>query len=137
MKNEHREKYEELNRRFGVAWNKESPKFVNETLISLVQKYVEDEYFNNIRLGLWDGLAVAFAAYNDRSGLSLAEMVCMQKQAARTLVHKTYFIVKVNSDAITEIVEVLLEEEILESEQAPEIKPYHFLLRGVDYFKNK
>lgn len=82
MNSEHEKKYNDLCKRFGLAWNTGSPRLVNETLASLTQKHEADPHMNNVPLRLWDSLAIAFLSYNRGSGLSLAEAVCMQKHAA-------------------------------------------------------
>ena len=85
----HIEKYDALCMKHGVAWNKNSPRLVGETLGSLHRKYIEDEHLNNVPLRRWDMLAAAFLALHRGTGLSLAEAVCMQKNAARQLLENT------------------------------------------------
>ena len=80
--------YEALCQKHGVAWDEDSPRFVNETLESITEKYQKDEYLNNVPLRYWDDLAISFLAYNRRSGLSLSQVVCMQKHAARRLIEE-------------------------------------------------
>lgn len=91
MSKEHYDKYEALCNKYGVKWKEESPSLV---LVSSVEKlkqlYDEDPWLNNIPLRRWDMLALAFLSYNKRTGLSLAEAVCMQKHAARRLLERTY-----------------------------------------------
>lgn len=82
---EHEQKYEALCEKHGVAWDKHSPKLVDETLDSLRAKYAEDEHLNNVPLKLWDALAFGFSACNPGHPLSLSEGVCMQKHAAKKL----------------------------------------------------
>ena len=129
MNTEHMEKYKGLNRKFGVAWDLDSPKFVKETPVSLVEKYVEDKYFNNIKLGYWDHLAISFAAYNNRSGLSLSEMVCMQKQAARDLAESIYFIVDERNITYTKVIGTVTRATIMKLEEGFSI------IKGTEYFK--
>ena len=82
---EHEQKYHDMCRKYGVKWNDDSPRFVNETKESLAQKYKEDKHLNNVPLALWDNLARSFTMYGGR-GLSLSEAVCVQKHAALELI---------------------------------------------------
>lgn len=79
---EHYEKYEALCKKHGLSWDDKSPRLIGETKESLMQKYLQDPNLNNIQLAKWDSLALAFKMYNRNTGLSLAELVCMQKHAA-------------------------------------------------------
>lgn len=88
MDQKHEEKFRGLNEQFGMVWTEETPKLVGVTLAELTEKLKEDEHLNNIPLGLWDRMAEHFMAVNPGHGLSLADAVCMQKQAARDLVDK-------------------------------------------------
>ena len=83
---EHEQKYEDLCKRFGIAWTDKSPKLVRETTDSLREKHAQDRHLNNVPLALWDGLAYSFMVYNRGSRLSLAEVVCMEKHAAMKLI---------------------------------------------------
>lgn len=85
----HEEKYEQMCQKYGVAWSKESPKRVGETLESLREKHKKDRHLNNVPLDRWDRLAVSFLAYNYHSGLSMSEVVCMEKHAAIKLLKET------------------------------------------------
>jgi hypothetical protein len=85
----HYQKYEGMCQKYHVAWEVSSPRLVGETLESLILAYQQDKYFNTIPLRNWDSLAYGFLAFNPRSGLSLAEAVCMQKHAAEKLVLET------------------------------------------------
>ena len=85
----HEQKYDALNKKHHIKWDKKSPKLVGETLSSLRKKYKEDPNLNNVPLRRWDTIASAFLALNRRSGLSLAEAVCMQKHAAIDLIKRT------------------------------------------------
>jgi len=87
MNKEHENKYRELNKKYGVRWNEKSPRLVGETLESLKANLEADENLNNVMLVRWDNLAKSFLFLNG-GGLSLAEAVCMQKQAARDLCMK-------------------------------------------------
>lgn len=87
MSKEHYEKYEGLCNKYGVVWR--SPSLVN-SVAQLKRLYDEDPCLNNIPLKRWDMLANCFLSYNKRTGLSLAEAVCMQKHAAIRLLEKTY-----------------------------------------------
>ena len=86
MSKEHYEKYETLCKKYGVKWT--SPSLVD--VAQLKRLYDEDPWLNNIPLKRWDVLANCFLCHNKRSGLSLAEAVCMQKHAAIRLLEKTY-----------------------------------------------
>ena len=81
-----KEKY--LCEKWGVAWDKNSPELVGETLESLTNKYKKDPVLNNVPLNRWDTLAISFLAYNRMANLSLAEAVAMQKCAAIELIEK-------------------------------------------------
>ena len=87
MSKEHYDKYESLCKKYGVKWT--SPIFV-DSVAELKRLYDEDPWLNNIPLRRWDALANSFLFYNKRTGLSLAEAVCMQKHAARRLLEETY-----------------------------------------------
>ena len=87
MSKEHYNKYETLCNKYGVKWT--SPLLV-DSVDELKRKYDEDPWLNNISLRRWDNLANCFLCYNKRTGLSLAEAVCMQKHAARRLLERTY-----------------------------------------------
>ena len=78
----HYDKYEELCKKYGVVWNKDSPRLVGETLESLRKKHKEDKHLNNIPLRFWDNLARCLMP---RTGLSLSQCVCMEKHAAKKL----------------------------------------------------
>jgi adenine-specific DNA methylase len=84
---EHYDKYEALCNKYGVKW--ESPSLV-DSVEKLKRLYDEDKWLNNIPLIRWDVLANCFLSYNKRTGLSLAEAVCMQKHAAIRLLERTY-----------------------------------------------
>lgn len=85
---EHIIKYDRLCHKHGLAWNEKSPRLVNESLESLIEKFKEDPHLNNVPLKLWDHLAYSFLCFNQSSSLSLSEAVCMQKHAARKLIKK-------------------------------------------------
>lgn len=87
MSKEHYNKYEELCNKYGVKWT--SPHLV-DSVAELKRRYDEDPWLNNIPLRRWDMLANSFLHHNKRTGLSLAEAVCMQKHAAIRLLEKTY-----------------------------------------------
>ena len=89
MSKEHYDKYEALCNKYGVKWREESPPLVN-SVEELKRLYDEDQLLNNIPLRQWDILANCFLLYNKRTGLSLAEAVCMQKHAAIRLLERTY-----------------------------------------------
>lgn len=92
MKKEHHDKYETLCKKHGVKWNEDSVRFVGlDDVQQLVEKYIADPYLNNIPLYLWDILAMSFLSYNQNSKLSLSEVVCMQKHAARKLVKEVMY----------------------------------------------
>jgi hypothetical protein len=80
-------KYENLCKQYGVKWDADSPRLIGETIESLTAKYQADPHLNNVPIKAWDILAYSFKVYNDYTGLSLSELVCMQKHAAITLVH--------------------------------------------------
>ena len=94
---EHEAKYRKLNARFHLIWYEDSPRLVGQTLESLIRNAKEDPHLNNIPLVRWDRLAKAFLAYTD-ARLSLAEAVCMQKQAARDLVERCSNASPINND---------------------------------------
>lgn len=87
MSKEHYDKYEALCNKYGVKW--ESPSLV-DSVEELKRLYDEDKWLNNIPLRRWDVLANCFLCNNKRTGLSLAEAVCMQKHAAIRLLERTY-----------------------------------------------
>ena len=87
MSKEHYEKYEALCNKYGVKWT--SPVLV-DSVEKLKTLYDEDPWLNNIPLRRWDALAECFLLNNKRTGLSLAEAVCMQKHAAIRLLERTY-----------------------------------------------
>ena len=87
MSKEHYDKYETLCNKYGVVWR--SPVLV-DSVEDLRRKYDEDQWLNNIPLKRWDALANCFLLNNKRTGLSLAEAVCMQKHAAIRLLERTY-----------------------------------------------
>ena len=87
MSKEHYDKYEALCNKYGVKWI--SPSLV-DSVAELKRLYDEDPHLNNIPLKRWDALANCFLRYNKRTGLSLAEAVCMQKHAAIRLLERTY-----------------------------------------------
>ena len=87
MSKEHYDKYEELCNKYGVKWR--SPILV-DSVAELKRLYDEDPLLNNIPLKRWDKLANCFLLNNKRTGLSLAEAVCMQKHAAIRLLERTY-----------------------------------------------
>ena len=87
MSKEHYDKYETLCNKYGVVWR--SPILV-DSVEELKRRYDEDPRLNNIPLKRWDALANCFLSYNKRTGLSLAEAVCMQKHAAIRLLERTY-----------------------------------------------
>ena len=87
MSKEHYNKYEALCNKYGVKWS--SPSLVS-SVEELKRLYDEDPWLNNIPLKRWDALANSFLFYNKRTGLSLAEAVCMQKHAAIRLLERTY-----------------------------------------------
>lgn len=87
MSKEHYDKYEMLCNKYGVKWR--SPILV-DSVDELKRLYDEDQHLNNIPLKRWDKLANCFLLNNKRTGLSLAEAVCMQKHAARRLLERTY-----------------------------------------------
>lgn len=87
MSKEHYNKYEALCNKYGVKWR--SPILV-DSVDELKRLYDEDQHLNNIPLKRWDKLANCFLLFNKRTGLSLAEVVCMQKHAARRLLERTY-----------------------------------------------
>jgi len=83
-------KYRALNEKYHVAWNEKSPMNVNVLNVEALRRlYEQDEHLNNISLRQWDSLAISFLAQHRNCGLSLAEAVCMQKQAARDLLLRT------------------------------------------------
>lgn len=91
MSKEHYDKYEALCNKHGVKWREESPSLVLvDSVEELKRLYDEDKWLNNIPLRRWDMLAIAFLSNNKRTGLSLAEAVCMQKHAAIRLLERTY-----------------------------------------------
>ena len=87
MSKEHYDKYEALCNKYGVKWR--SPSLV-DSIEELKRLYDEDPFLNNIPLRRWDFLANCFLLHNKRTGLSLAEAVCMQKHAAIRLLERTY-----------------------------------------------
>ena len=87
MSKEHYDRYEALCNKYGVVWK--SPSLVSN-IGELKRLYDEDPRLNNIPLRRWDALAICFLSYNKRTGLSLAEAVCMQKHAAIRLLERTY-----------------------------------------------
>ena len=87
MSKEHYDKYEALCNKYGVKWR--SPILV-DSVDELKRLYDEDPWLNNIPLKRWDKLANCFLLNNKRTGLSLAEAVCMQKHAAIRLLEETY-----------------------------------------------
>ena len=87
MSKEHYDKYEALCNKYGVVWK--SPVLV-DSIEELKRLYDEDPWLNNIPLRRWDALAECFLLNTKRSGLSLAEAVCMQKHAAIRLLERTY-----------------------------------------------
>ena len=88
MSKEHYDKYEALCNKYGVKWT--SPPPLVSSVEELKRLYDKDPWLNNIPLRRWDNLANCFLFYNKRTGLSLAEVVCMQKHAAIRLLEKTY-----------------------------------------------
>jgi len=88
MSKEHYQKYEALCKKYGVVWR--SPLLGVDSVEELKRLYDEDPRLNNIPLKRWDVLAICFLSYNNRTGLSLAEAVCMQKHAAIRLLERTY-----------------------------------------------
>lgn len=88
ISNEHVNTYRALCRDHGVKWDEESPRLIGETLDSMLTKYQEDAHLNNVALQRWDNLAFAFLVYNRGCGLSLSQVVCMEKQAARDMLDK-------------------------------------------------
>ena len=87
MSKEHYDKYEALCNKYGVKWI--LPPLM-DSVEELKRLYDEDPFLNNIPLKRWDLLANCFLMYNKRTGLSLAEAVCMQKHAAIRLLEETY-----------------------------------------------
>jgi hypothetical protein len=84
----HEEKYAKLCAKYHVSWDTKSPHLVGVTVETLIEKFREDEHLNNIPLRRWDNLAIGFISFNRNTGLSLAEVVCMQKHAAVQLIRK-------------------------------------------------
>lgn len=77
---EHEKKYEALAEKYGIRWTKNSPRFVGETLETLMKKYKKDVHLNNVPLKRWDMLASQM-----RMPIPLYEKVCLAKYAARKM----------------------------------------------------
>lgn len=86
----HQQKMRELNAKLGIRWTLDSPELVGHDLESLAACYRADRHMNNIPLERWDRIARWIVMH----GVSLAEGVCMQKQAARDLLKRERLIIE-------------------------------------------
>lgn len=83
---EHEEKMERLCQKYGLKYTRASFHMFAQSLSELWFKYKRDPHLNNIPLQTWDALAHSFEQYQ-KTGLSLAERVCMHKHAVRKMLN--------------------------------------------------